>query len=360
MAGPYKRVRLGDCDYEETLSKWNNEDTDSGTDIDDVSDDYNIESEHDTNSELSEYEEDNDSDEVDSTERPGSNLELKFEKDVHPINKLDEPAKEHDVAYSKSNDIKKRHEAHKILEDKEWSRVLAKDASLSEKVLFNIIMNEEQIRLLLEEENSTSDYKNENDSDVEDFVARDVESYDTEQEDDEEYDEELNEIDDREFYLDAKMFYASKMEVYVGKQPSGPYEVDNSSMELVVRLSESIHNSGRNITCDNFFTSIPLLDKLESKHKLTIIGTIRKNKKELHKQFTEIRGRAEKSSLFGHRGNCSLVSYVSKKGENVLLVSSMHAGVEINEITNKPEMIMDYNMTKGEVDTVDKMCDVEL
>ncbi|XP_054746536.1 uncharacterized protein LOC129251200 [Anastrepha obliqua] len=62
-------------------------------------------------------------------------------------------------------------------------------------------MNEEQIRLLLEEENWTSDYEDENDSDVEHFVAGDVESYDTEQEDDEEYDEELNEIDDREFYL---------------------------------------------------------------------------------------------------------------------------------------------------------------
>lgn len=35
----------------------------------------------------------------------------------------------------------------------------------------------------------------------------------------------------------------------------------------------------------------------------------------------------------------------------------MHTGVEINEITNKPEMIMNYNMTKGGVDTVDKMCE---
>ncbi|XP_053949288.1 uncharacterized protein LOC128857561 [Anastrepha ludens] len=54
-----------------------------------------------------------------------------------------------------------------------------------EKVLFNIIMNEEQVRLLLEEKNSTSDYEDENDSDVEDFVAGDVESCDTEQADDE-------------------------------------------------------------------------------------------------------------------------------------------------------------------------------
>ncbi|CAG9567624.1 unnamed protein product [Danaus chrysippus] len=106
---------------------------------------------------------------------------------------------------------------------------------------------------------------------------------------------------------DAKMFYTHTMEVYVGKQPDGPYQVDNSALALVLRLSENIHNTGRNITCDNFFTSIPLIDKLESQHKLTVIGTIRKNKRELAKNFTEIRGRAEKSSLFGHRGNCSLL-----------------------------------------------------
>ncbi|XP_059055006.1 piggyBac transposable element-derived protein 4-like [Achroia grisella] len=98
---------------------------------------------------------------------------------------------------------------------------------------------------------------------------------------------------------DAKMFYTQTMEVYLGKQPDGPYQVDDSAVALVLRLSENIYNTGRNITCDNFFTSIPLLDKLESQYKLTVIGTIRKNKRELPKEFTEVRGRAEKSSLFG-------------------------------------------------------------
>ncbi|GBP45216.1 PiggyBac transposable element-derived protein 4 [Eumeta japonica] len=135
---------------------------------------------------------------------------------------------------------------------------------------------------------------------------------------------------------DAKMFYTHTMEVYVGKQPNGPNQVDNSGLALVLRLSENIYNTGRNITCDNFFTSIPLIDKLESQHKLTVIGTIRKNKRELPKHFTEIRGRAEKSSLFGHRGNCSLVSYVPKKGKNVLLVSSSTMMPRSMKIQNNP------------------------
>ncbi|CAG4963492.1 unnamed protein product [Parnassius apollo] len=111
------------------------------------------------------------------------------------------------------------------------------------------------------------------------------------------------------------------------------------------------------LSFSSFFVSIPLLDKLESQHKLTVIGTIRKDKRELPKQFTEIRVRAEKSSLFGHRGNCSLVSYVPQKGKNVLLVSNIHDDAQINEDTGKPEMIMDYNRTKDGVDTVDKICE---
>lgn len=50
MAGPSKRVRLNDPNYEETLQKWYQEDF---SDIDDVPDDYRIESEHDTSSEQS-------------------------------------------------------------------------------------------------------------------------------------------------------------------------------------------------------------------------------------------------------------------------------------------------------------------
>lgn len=105
------------------------------------------------------------------------------------------------------------------------------------------------------------------------------------------------------------------MEIYVGKQPEDHYSVDDSSMTLVLRLSDIIRNTDRNITCDNFFTSISLVDGLEKEYNLTVIGTIRKNKKDLPKQFTEIRAREKKSSLFGHRSNCNLVSYVPKKKE---------------------------------------------
>lgn len=42
--------------------------------------------------------------------------------------------REHDIAYSKSNELSKRHEADKILGDLAWKRVKAKDSSVGEKI----------------------------------------------------------------------------------------------------------------------------------------------------------------------------------------------------------------------------------
>ncbi|KAJ4425788.1 hypothetical protein ANN_27413 [Periplaneta americana] len=51
----------------------------------------------------------------------------------------------------------------------------------------------------------------------------------------------------------------------------------------------------------------------------------------------------------------TLVSYVPKKGKFVCLISSMHHDSSIAE-NGKPEIIEDYNRTKGEVDSLDQKC----
>ena len=76
---------------------------------------------------------------------------------------------------------------------------------------------------------------------------------------------------------DAKLFYTSNMEIYCGEQPEGPYRQSNSPHDVVMRITEPIHGSGRNITTDNWFTSLPLVKELEKK-KLSFVGTVRKKK----------------------------------------------------------------------------------
>ncbi|XP_055928586.1 piggyBac transposable element-derived protein 4-like [Argiope bruennichi] len=154
---------------------------------------------------------------------------------------------------------------------------------------------------------------------------------------------------------DSKTFYCSNMEIYIGKQPPGPFAVENKPLDIVKRLVMPIENSNKNLTTDNWYTSFPLVVYLLEK-KITFIGTVKKNKKEIHAEFLPRKHRIVGTSIFGFQKNKTLVSYVPKKNKAVVLVSSLHDKAEIDGDSGKPEVILDYNMTKGGVDTCDKMC----
>lgn len=156
--------------------------------------------------------------------------------------------------------------------------------------------------------------------------------------------------------VDSKTYYACNLEVYVGSQPPGPYVQETSASAVVERLVEPLRNSKRNLTCDNWFTSIPLVRNLYSNYKLTFLGTIRKNKREIPLELSNPVKRPLGTSMFAFENKMTLVSYIPKKNKNVLLVSSLHHDDRIDGATGKPEMIIDYNSTKGGVDTLDKMC----
>ena len=113
------------------------------------------------------------------------------------------------------------------------------------------------------------------------------------------------------------------MEIYTGTQPKGPYMVSNSALDVVMRLVQPIEGSGRNVTADNWFSSVPLARRLLEK-KLTYVGTLRKNKKELPADFITVTTRNPKSSIFGFQDDTTILSYIPKKNKNVLLISTMH------------------------------------
>lgn len=159
--------------------------------------------------------------------------------------------------------------------------------------------------------------------------------------------------------VDAKVFYTTNLEIYVGQQPPGPYEIDNSSVAVVKRLCTPLFGTGRNITGDNWFTSYELVTDLLRNHKLTYVGTVRKNKRQIPPSFLSTRDRNEFTSKFCFEENLTLVSYIPKKGKNVLLLSSMHYDAAIDpetDVKRKPEIVTFYNETKSGVDVVDKMC----
>lgn len=151
---------------------------------------------------------------------------------------------------------------------------------------------------------------------------------------------------------DAKSSYAWKMQVYTGKAANGGPE-KNQGMRVVLDLTTGL--SGRNVTCDNFFTSYELGQRLLDRN-LTVVGTVRKNKAELPPALLESKGRQVLSSRFAFTPTATLVSYLAKKNKNVLLLSTLHTEAEVSDRRHrKPAVILDYNCNKGGVDNLDKV-----
>ena len=153
---------------------------------------------------------------------------------------------------------------------------------------------------------------------------------------------------------DSLTSYVLKMDIYKGKEVHQSRQV-NLGEKVVLNLVEPFKRSGRNITCDNFFTSLGLARKLLNDN-LTVVGTIRKNKKELPKEFVTAKKRSVLSTMYGFQKDAMICSYCPKKGKIVLLLSSLHLekGPE-QGASRKPEIIIDYNKCKGGVDTMDQM-----
>lgn len=154
-------------------------------------------------------------------------------------------------------------------------------------------------------------------------------------------------------------FVATKLEVYVGQQPNGPFQQSNGTIPLVLRLVEPVVGTNRNITCDNWFASVPLALTLREEKSLTFVSTLRKNKPEIPLNFLPDKEREVKSSIFGFQDKCTMVSYVPKKNKAVVCISTMHHDGAIDPSTGdekKPAIITTYNETKYGVDILDKMC----
>ncbi|XP_033960769.1 piggyBac transposable element-derived protein 4-like [Pseudochaenichthys georgianus] len=151
---------------------------------------------------------------------------------------------------------------------------------------------------------------------------------------------------------DAVSSYAWNMQMYTGK-PEGGVPEKNQGARAVLDMVQGL--SGHNVTCDHLFTSHSLGQEL-LRRKVTMIGTVRKNKTELPPHLLTVKKRPVHSSDFVFTDNTALVSYIPKKGRNVILMSTLHRDAKISgREDRKPDIILDYNATKGGVENLDKL-----
>lgn len=142
---------------------------------------------------------------------------------------------------------------------------------------------------------------------------------------------------------------------YLGKDENRPSSVQLSEY-VVLKLMESFTGCGRTVTTDNFFTSKSLATQLLAKNT-TLVGTIRSNNRELPLIAKQKKDDMERfSSKLFTTGNCTLTIYKSKPNKKVLLLSSKHKFVTVeNNDKRLPETVSYYNKTKFGVDMTDQM-----
>lgn len=152
---------------------------------------------------------------------------------------------------------------------------------------------------------------------------------------------------------DKQSFYPLQGTIYTGKLPHEPREV-NQGENVVKELVQKYKGTGRNITMDNFFSTLPLA-KLLMTWKLSMVGTLRKNKRYIPAAMLPNNRRPVESTVFGFHENVAMCSYVPKKGKCVILLSTMHYTTQVSGSQKKPEAIQYYNASKAAVDIMDKM-----
>lgn len=153
--------------------------------------------------------------------------------------------------------------------------------------------------------------------------------------------------------VDPNTNYCHNISVYLVKVGNERAKLLGES--VVLDLVEHLKLSGRTIVFDNFFTSISLSEKL-LKFGLTMVGTLRANKREIPESIKANKSREVFSSIFLFNGKKMLVSYVPRKNKAVLLLATSSNCTSIsNDQQKKPDIITFYNQNKGGVDTVDRI-----
>jgi len=150
---------------------------------------------------------------------------------------------------------------------------------------------------------------------------------------------------------DSETFYMINAIPYISN-------VETESLEslpsyYVKKISEPIHNTYRNITCSNWFTSVPIVDNMREKFSLTMVGSLRRDNPDIPPMFKGVLAKEEYH--IAYHNNKTLMSY-KPKNDKIILLSSLHSDGEVNKIENKPEIVLYYNKTIRASDIFDQLC----
>nr|CAI5866629.1 unnamed protein product [Callosobruchus analis] len=126
--------------------------------------------------------------------------------------------------------------------------------------------------------------------------------------------------------------------------------IDNMPLEeyYVKTLTTTLRGPNTNIKMDNWFPSVKVADDLlQDPYKFTMVGTLRKNKREIPSQMLLTQNRQPGDARYCFDEGKTLLSYVPKKNKDVILSSTVDSGTTLtSETTGEPDVIDFYNSAK--------------
>ena len=148
--------------------------------------------------------------------------------------------------------------------------------------------------------------------------------------------------------LDA---YTWDLKVYIGKmERTCAY---NHSESIVLQLCSPILGQGTTVYADNFYTSVPLADRLLDEHTY-YCGTLRKNRKQVPRSFQN--AKLKKEEMISQQNVRGVKLFNWKDKRNVLTPSTIpeHSGelvpsgkrTRTNVDILKPNSVLEYNAAK--------------
>ena len=124
---------------------------------------------------------------------------------------------------------------------------------------------------------------------------------------------------------------------------------------LVINLVSPYLDSGRNLTCDNWFTSKTLAEILTHR-RTTLVGTLKSRARCVPNVARSVSNRSRGDTLHFYSENFTLCSFWDKGKKTTTLLSTMHGcQPNLNPDEGKGEIVKFYNSTKSGVDTLDKL-----
>ena len=140
---------------------------------------------------------------------------------------------------------------------------------------------------------------------------------------------------------------------YVGRDDNRSKD-DRVSDQVVMRLLKPYLNKGRNVTTDNYFTSIKLATELQ-KYKTSLLKTVNRIRKEVSAVVKHMKKPHYFTAPY-KSGDATMTVYQAKTKKNVAIFSTFHQNITIAGNAKKtPENVKACNDAKYGVDIVNQL-----